>query len=81
MPLRDHRVEGVLSKRRFWYLHCRKAFTESDQACGRGKRTTLRLRQVIGQQASSRPITHVAREDAVGPRFVQGCLETVTSTQ
>jgi len=36
---------------------------------------------VIGKLASSRPITHVAREYGVGPRFVQGCLETVASTQ
>jgi transposase len=81
VPLRGHRVEVVLYKRRFWCLHCHKAFTEPDQACGRGKRTTLRLRELIGQQAASRPITHVAREYAVGPRFVQGCLETVARTQ
>jgi len=79
VPLRGHRVEVVLYKRRFWCLRCRKAFTEPDRACGRGKRTTRRLREMIGQQASSRPITHVAREYGVGPRFVQGCVETVAS--
>ena len=81
VPLRGHRVEVVLYKRRFWCLRCRKAFTEPDQACGRGKRTTRRLRVLIGKQAASRPITHVAREYAVGPRFVQGCLESGASTQ
>ncbi len=81
VPLRGHRIEVVLYKRRFWCLRCHKAFTEPDRACGRGKRTTLRLREVIGQQAASRPITHVAREYGVGPRFVQGCVETVASTQ
>ena len=81
VPLREHRVEVVLYKRRFWCLHCRKAFTEPDQACGRGKRTTLRLRELIGKQASRRAITHVASEYGVGPRFVQGCLQAVASTQ
>ena len=81
VPLRGHGVEVVLYKRRFWCLRCRKAFTEPDQACGPGKRTTLRLREVIGKLASSRPITHVAREYGVGPRFVQGCLQSGASIQ
>jgi transposase len=81
VPLRGHRVELVLYKRRFWCMRCHKAFTESDQACGRRKRTTVRLREEIGQQACSRPIMHVASQYEVGPRFVQACLETVASTQ
>jgi transposase len=81
VPLRGHRVELVLYKRRFWCMRCHKAFTESDQACGRRKRTTVRLREEIGQQACSRPIMHVASQYEVGPRFVQVCLETVASTQ
>lgn len=81
VPLRGHLVELVLHKRRFWCLRCRKAFTESDRACGRRKRTTLRLREEIGTQASSRPIAHVASQYHVGPRFVQGCLEAVASLQ
>jgi len=81
VPLRGHRVELVLHKRRFWCLHCHKAFTESDSACGRGRRTTVRLREEIGQQACSRPIMHVAGHYEVGPRFVQACLEAVASTQ
>jgi transposase len=80
VPLRGHRVEVVIYKRRFWCLRCHKAFSEPDRACGRGKRTTLRLRQVIGSQACSRPIAHVAKEYGVGPRFVQGCQEAVVST-
>jgi transposase len=80
-PLRGHRVELVLYKRRFWCLPCHKAFTESDSACGPRKRTTVRLREEIGQQACSRPLMHVASQYEVGPRFVQGCLETVASTQ
>ncbi len=79
VPLRGHRVELVLYKRRFWCLRCHKAFTESDSACGRRKRTTVRLREEIGQQACSRPIMHVASHYQVGPRFVQACLEAVAS--
>src|SRR5207245_10326694 len=81
VPLKEHRVELVVYKRRFWCVRCHKAFTEPDRACGRGKRTTVRLREVIGTQACSRPIAHVAKENGVGPRFVQGCLETVVSLQ
>jgi transposase len=81
VPLRGHRVELVLYKRRFWCLRCHKAFTESDSACGRRKRTTVRLREEIGQQACSRPLMHVANHYEVGPRFVQACLEAVASTQ
>ncbi len=80
VPLRGHRVELVLYKRRFWCLRCHKAFTESDRACGRYKRTTVRLREEIGQQACSRPLMHVATPYEVGPRFVQACLEAVAST-
>jgi transposase len=81
VPLRGHRVQVVLYKRRFWCVRCHKAFTEPDRACGRGKRTTVRLRELIGTQACSRPIAHVAKEYGVGPRFVQGCVETVVSRQ
>lgn len=81
VPLREHLVELVLYKRRFWCIRCHKAFTESDSACGRRKRTTVRLRKEIGQQASTRPIAHVANHYQVGPRFVQGCLEMVASAQ
>ena len=81
VPLRGHMVELVLYKRRFWCMRCRKAFTESDSACGRRKRTTVRLREEIGKQAGTRPIAHVASQYQVGPRFVQGCLEGVASIQ
>jgi transposase len=81
VPLRGHAVELVLQKRRFWCIHCHKAFTEPDSACGRRKRTTIRLREEIGQQACSRPLMHVASAYGVGPRFVQGCLEAVASRQ
>lgn len=81
IPLRGHQVELVLYKRRFWCIRCHKAFTESDTACGRGKRTTVRLREEIGQQATNRPVAHVAAHYGVGPRFVQTCLEVVACQQ
>ena len=71
VPRRRYLVELVLYKRRFWCIRCRKAFTESDRACGRYKRTPVRLREEIGQQASTRPIAHVASPYEVGPRFVR----------
>ncbi len=81
VPLRGHAVEVVLYKRRFWCINCHKAFTESDSACGRRRRTTARLREEIGRQACARPLMHVATAYEVGPRFVQQCLEAVASTQ
>src|SRR5947209_5846025 len=81
VPLRGHAVELVLHKRRFWCLRCHKAFTESDSACGKRKRTTVRLREEIGQQACNRPLMHVANQYEVGPRFVQACLEAEASIQ
>ena len=81
VPLGGHPVELVLQKRRFWCFRCHKAFTESDSACGPRKRTTVRLREAIGQQAISRPLAHVAEEYGVGPRFVQACLEMVATPQ
>jgi len=65
VPLRGHRVELVLHKRRFWCFRCQKAFTESDSACGRRRRTTVRLREAIGKQASSRPLGRVRGRSAL----------------
>jgi len=81
VPLREHRVVLVLHKRRFQCFGCRRSFTEPDSACGRYRRTTVRLRQEIGEQATSQPITHVAATFEVGPRFVQVCLEAVAQPQ
>lgn len=81
VPFRGHRVELVLHTRRLWCLRCHKALTESESACGRRKRTTVRLREESGQQACRRPLMHVASHDEVGPQCVQACLEVVASTQ
>lgn len=81
IPVRDHQVQVILYKRRYWCMNCHKAFTESDSACGYRRRTTVRLREAIGTQACRRPMAHVAAEYQVGPRFVQECFETVASQQ
>ncbi len=81
VALRDHRVVLVVHKRRFKCFGCRRSFTESDQACGRYRRTTVRLRQQIGQQARLQPIAYVASALEVGPRFVQACLEVVAEPE
>lgn len=77
LPLRQRKVELIVLKRRFWCVLCRKPFTEQDTACGWGRRTTRRLREEIGKQASMQPIAHVASQYEVGPRFVQACLHSV----
>ncbi len=81
VSLRGYRMRLVLHKRRFKCFRCRRPFTEADSACGRYRHTTMRLRETIGKQASSRPLAHVAAEYEVGPRFVQECLESVAQTQ
>jgi transposase len=72
--LRTYHIRLVVEKRRFRCARCQRPFTETESACGKYKRTTRRFRQHIAQQASQRPITHVAKEVQVGPRFVQDCL-------
>src|SRR5947209_716988 len=77
IALREHRVELILQKRRFICFACRKRFTEPDTACGRRRRTTVRLREAIGKQACTQPIEHVAKARGVGSRFVRQCFEGV----
>lgn len=81
IPLRGHRIVLVLWKRRFRCPGCRRTFTEADQACGRRQRTTIRLREHIGKQACTRPVSHVAAEMQVGPRLVQTGLEEVAQVE
>jgi len=81
LPLRHHQVELIVLKRRFWCVQCCKPFTELDTACGRRRRTTKRLREEIGKQASIQPIAHVSNQYEVGPRFVQTCLRRVAQEE
>jgi len=74
IQLRGYQVYLILYKRRFRCATCRRPFTERDSACGRYQRTTERFRNQIAKQACQRPLTHVAQEVQVSPRFVHGCL-------
>lgn len=74
-------VVVVLHKRRFRCRSCQRAFTEPDTACGWRRRTTVRLREQIGQQALGRPLSQVAVEYGVGPRFVQDCWAAAVRAQ
>jgi len=74
VQLGEYQVYLIVHKRRFRCVRCRKPFTERDSACGRYQRTTKRFRDQIAKQACQRPLTHVAQEVQVGPRFVHGCL-------
>ncbi len=77
IALREHQVELILYKRRFRCLACQKSFTEPDTACGRKRRTTQRLREALGKQASIQPGAHVAKAFGVSHRLVQHCFEAV----
>lgn len=79
--LREHQIHLVLMKRRFRCLACQRTFTEPDSICGRYKRTTKRFREALAKQACSQPISSVAQHAAVGPRFVQECLEDFIEEQ
>jgi transposase len=81
IPLREHQVEIILLKRRFKCYSCQKSFTEPDTACGWRKKTTARLRELIGQRACIEPVAHVANDFGAGPRFVQECLEVVATAK
>jgi transposase len=74
ITLRGYQVYLIVHKRRFRCATCRRPFTERDSACGKYKRTTERFRDQIAKQACQRPLTHVAQEVQVGPRFVHDCL-------
>ena len=74
IQLRGYQVYLILHKRRFRCATCGRPFTETDSACGRYQRTTQRFRHSIAKQACQRPLTHVAQEVQVSPRFVHGCL-------
>jgi transposase len=81
IALRSYQVRLVLSTRRFRCTACRRTFTETENICGKYKRTTRRLRAYLAQQASARPLAQVAEQEQVGPRFVQECLITQAEEQ
>ncbi len=77
IALREYQVRLVIWKRRFRCLACRRTFTETENVCGKYKRTTKRFRDYLAKQASEQPIASVAQQAKVGPRFVQECLESL----
>jgi len=81
IPLRGYRVRLLVYKRRFACTDCAKTFTEPDEACGRRRRTTCRLRVSIGKQVASRPVAHVSEEEEVGPRFARESFQEQVAPQ
>lgn len=78
LMLREYRVNLIVIKRRFRCCDCSKTFTEPDTACGRRRRTTMRLRETIGKQAATQPVEQVAQTFGVGPRFVRDCFQSLS---
>jgi transposase len=70
-------MELILLKRRFRCDTCDTVFTEPDTVCGWRRRTTKRLRQHIGKQALTQPLSEVGSSLQVGSRFVQTCFQSV----
>jgi len=60
-----------LWKRRFRCRPCHKVFMEPDSICGRYKRTTKRLRQVLAKQAQEASVRAVSRWHGVSEALVQ----------
>ncbi len=58
-------------KRRFRCRACHKVFTEDDPACGRRRRTTLRLRQLAARQAQEASVRAVSRWHGISEGLVQ----------
>ncbi len=66
-----------LWKRRFRCRACHKVFTEDDPACGRRRRTTLRLRELTAREAEEASVRAVSRWHRVSEGLVQrSWLET-----
>lgn len=61
----------VIWKRRFRCRICRHVFTETDPVCGRGRRTTRRLRLHVAGQAKETTVRTVARWNGVSEGLVQ----------
>ena len=83
---RDAQIWGkpvwlVLWKRRFRCRVCRHVFTEDDPACGRRRRTTLRLRRQVAKEAQEASVKAVSRWHGVSEGLVQrSWLETYAQT-
>lgn len=80
VKVRDYHMKLIVLKRRFRCRVCRQPFTEPDVACGPRRRTTMRLREAIGKQAATHPVSHVAESFRVGPRFVRESFQRLACT-
>jgi transposase len=58
-------------KRRFRCRACHQVFTEDDPACGRRRRTTLRLRELAACQAQEASVRAVSRWHGISEGLVQ----------
>jgi transposase len=85
LPLRGQQVILVLWRRRFRCLWCMgnkgrpRTFSESDPVCGvgpggRGRRTTARLREKLGQEPPHQTIKRTAQVYGVSQRLVGECF-------
>jgi transposase len=74
VSLRDYPVRLIVLKRRFRCRRCVRTFTEPDRACGRRRRTTVRLCEAIGKQTLTQTVAQVARSFCIGPRFARECF-------
>ena len=79
VSLREYQVKLIILKRRFRCRQCQRTFTEPDVACGRRRRTTVRLRETIGKQTLTQTVAQVAQSFQVGPRFVRDCFSNLVS--
>ena len=73
---RDARLWGkevwiALFKRRFRCQWCNKVFTEKDPVCGRGRRTTGRLRRAVARLAQEATVRAVSRWEGVSEGLVE----------
>ena len=87
VPIRGRKVTLVLQRRRFRCLWCLgkgrrpRTFSEPDPVCGlgqkgRGRRTTIRLREQLAQEPPHRTVKRIAEVYGVGQRFVAECYAT-----
>ena len=70
-PVWGKQVWVLIWKRRFKCRACRYVFMESDAACGRGRRTTARLRNTVAQLAEDATVRTVSRWHSVSEGLVQ----------
>jgi transposase len=69
-PVGERTVTLILHRRRFRCWPCDRVFTEPDTVAGPRRRLTGRLRQQLGRQGCTQPVTVVAARHGVSPATV-----------